>query len=256
MAVVKLKYLRERPQLKAHLRYITHRRGREEGSITRVLFNANGLTDRRSVYELIDAARRGTVFYKFMINPDPAREDTHKDLDLLHITRQTILALERQLGLSLPFAAVLHPADHTALRHVHGIFLLPRRMSQEAFKKLRQIAWTTATAQARLQRRARDKVRAHPRIRSLSLFRARARSQQRAPALHPNQPRSGRRQQFSAFRQGRGIRGLRALRLQRGCSRCGFGRASGISIFLSVCPQCARPLTTKRMLRLTREVSV
>jgi hypothetical protein len=64
--------------------------------------------DRASVYGLIDAARRGTVFYKFMINPDPKREDTYKDLDLEHITRQTILALERQLGVRLPFAAVLH----------------------------------------------------------------------------------------------------------------------------------------------------
>ena len=32
MAVVKLKYLKERPQLKRHLRYITHRRGREGGA--------------------------------------------------------------------------------------------------------------------------------------------------------------------------------------------------------------------------------
>ena len=68
MAVVKLKYLRERPQLKRHLRYITHRRGREEGKVTRQLFNVQGLTDRASVYGLIDAAARGTVFYKFMIN--------------------------------------------------------------------------------------------------------------------------------------------------------------------------------------------
>ena len=80
MAIVKLKYLRDRPHLKRHLRYITHRRGRDDGAITRVLFHAEGLTDRRSVYELIDAAPRGTVLYKFMINLDPVKEDTHKDL--------------------------------------------------------------------------------------------------------------------------------------------------------------------------------
>ena len=62
MAVVTLKYLRTRPHLKSHLRYITHRRGREAGRITRQLFNAQGLTDRRAVYELIDAAARGHGF--------------------------------------------------------------------------------------------------------------------------------------------------------------------------------------------------
>jgi hypothetical protein len=158
MAVVTRKYLKERAQLKRHLRYITHRRGREAGRVTRVLFNAQGLTDRRSVYNLIDAARRGTVFYKFMINLDPAKEDS-------------------------PFAAVLHPADHSPLRHVHGIFLLPRRLSKAAFRTLRQLAWTTATAQARLQRRARDRVLANPRNRSLPLHRARTRFQQQPQAV-------------------------------------------------------------------------
>src|SRR5207248_1459958 len=192
MAVVTLKYLRERPHLKRHLRYITHRRGREEGRLTRQLFNAQGQTDRRSVYGLIDTARRGTVFYKFMINLDPKREDTYKDVDLAHITRQTILALERQFGITLPFAAVIHPADHTPLRHVHGIFLLPKRLSKEAFRTLRQIAWTTATAQARLQRRARDRVLGNPRYRSLPLYRLSSRYQQQTQAVRARQAVSAR----------------------------------------------------------------
>src|SRR4051812_27248033 len=115
MAVVRLKYLQARPQLKRHLRYITHRRGGEEGGVTRQLFGSAGMTDKRSIYERIDVAPRGTVFYKFMINPDPKREDTYKDLDLEHMARQTILVLERKLGFSLPFVAVIHPADHTPL---------------------------------------------------------------------------------------------------------------------------------------------
>src|ERR671932_1130504 len=214
MAVVKLKYLRERPHLKAHLRYITHRRGRDEGSITRVLFNANGLTDRRSMYELIDAAPRGTVFYKFMINLDPAKEDIYKDLDLVHITRKMILALERQLGVRLAFAAVLHPADHTPLRHVHGIFLLPHRISQAAFKKLRQVAWTTATAQARLQRRSRDRVRENPRNRILARSIAFTRSWEKPQAVRK------RAQGRAPLRLKPRRRGVRP-RFQRGCSSCG-----------------------------------
>ena len=49
MAVVKLKYLKARPQLKRHLRYITHRRGKEAGRVTRQLFDRDGPTDRRTV---------------------------------------------------------------------------------------------------------------------------------------------------------------------------------------------------------------
>jgi hypothetical protein len=249
MAVVKLKYLRERPHLKRHLRYITHRQGRDEGTITRVLFNADGLTDRRSMYEHIDAAPPGTVFYKFMINLDPKREDTHKDLDLVHITRKMILALERQLGVRLPFAAVLHPADHTPLRHVHGIFLLPHRISKAAFKKLRQVAWKTATAQARLQRRARDRVRENPRNRRLSLSKAFKRSWEKPKAVRSKA--QGRAPLLLKSRR-RGVR----PRFQRGCSSCGFGRVTGLSVFLAVCPQCGRPLTRERQLHLSREVSI
>jgi hypothetical protein len=191
------------------------------------------------MYDLIDAAARGTVLYKFMINPDPKREDTYKDLDLAHITRQTILALERSLGLPLAFAAVIHPADHTPLRHVHGIFLLPRRLSKAAFRTLRQTAWTTATAQARLQRRARDKVLAHPRYRSFAFSRLSSRYQQRLQALSARQPDRV-RQTGAVVRYN--ARGYRLSRVQRGCRACGFGLTTGVSAFLSVCPACGRGL--------------
>jgi hypothetical protein len=235
MAVVKLKYIRQRTQLKRHVRYITHRRGNEEGRVTRALFTSEGFTNKRTVYDLIDGAARGTVFYKLMINLDPRREDIRKDLDLEHITRQTILALERQLGLTLPFAAVVHPADHTPLRHVHGIFLLPRRVSKEAFRELRFLAWTTATANARLQRRARDKVLGNPRYRSLSLYRIQNHYQKPQAALgRPSGRQIGNLKQWG--------RGHKLPRLQSGCSRCGFGLLTGISGFLPVCPQCGRGL--------------
>jgi hypothetical protein len=247
MAIVKLKYLTKRPQLKRHLRYITHRRGREPGSLTRKLFGSNGLTDKQAVYSLIDTARRGTVFYKFMINPDPSKEDTCKDLDLEHITRQTILALERQLGLNLPFAAVLHPADHTPLRHVHGIFLLPRRLSQVAFRQLQKTAWTTATTQARLQRRARDKVLANPRYRSFfpSLLHRR----------YPKRLQPDRGRQTGAVAR-HVAAGTRLPRVQSGCRVCGFGLTAGISAFLPVCPRCGKGLSKVRAAQLTREVSL
>jgi hypothetical protein len=226
MAVVKLKYIRRRAQLKRHVRYITHRRGSEEGRVTRELFTGEGRTDKRAVYDMIDTASRGTVFYKIMINLDPRREDTRKDLDLAHITRQTILALERQLGVALPFAAVIHPADHTPLRHVHGIFLLPKKVSKEAFRTLRQIAWQTATGNARLQRRAQDSLLGNRRSLLLN------RNHVRPTALKSSHP--DRLKQWGS--------GYRVLRLQSGCHSCGFGLLTGISRFLSRCPQCGRGL--------------
>jgi hypothetical protein len=75
---------------KASVRYIQRRRGRGGGR----LFGSDGLTDKHAVYSLIDASRRGTVLYTCILSPDPAKEDTDKDLDVEHITRQTIHALE------------------------------------------------------------------------------------------------------------------------------------------------------------------
>ena len=83
----------ERTLAKASVRYIQHRRGRGGGRLTRTLFGSECLTDKHAVYSLIDASRRGMVFYKFMRSPAPAKEDTYKDLDVERITRQTILAL-------------------------------------------------------------------------------------------------------------------------------------------------------------------
>jgi predicted Zn-ribbon and HTH transcriptional regulator len=228
MAVVKLKYMRGRNRIKAHLRYIAHRRGSEQGTITRALFGSDGLTEKRAAYEMIDSANRGTLFYKIMINPDPLKEDTHKDLDLAHITRQTILTLEKQLGKHLRFVATVHNADHTPLRHIHGIFLIPRRLTKEEFVALRQTAYKAATEQARLQRSARDRVREHPRFQY----------------LHKS---------LSAERRGRSVR---PVRLQGGCLKCGYGTFTGISYYVSRCPICHAPLKQYRRARLGLEAKL
>jgi hypothetical protein len=82
MAIVKAKYVRGKPRIKAHLRYITHRRGRDGERITRPLFGRDGALTKHQIYEMIDAARRGAVFHKFVINFHPVKEDTRKDLNL------------------------------------------------------------------------------------------------------------------------------------------------------------------------------
>jgi hypothetical protein len=216
MAVVKLRYSRSKPQMKAHLRYIMHRRGEREGSITRTLFDKDGLSDKQAVYNLIDSASRGTLFYKIMLNFDPVREDTYKDLDIQHITRQTISHLGRLLGRDLQFVATVHNADHTPLRHVHGFFLVQGRLSREKFRELRKTAYKSANREARLLRAARDRVMQNPRYRSLTRHHAYMQSLRKARAAMPHKRRS----------------------LQSGCSSCGYGQLTGIAINRIFCPNC------------------
>ena len=226
--------MRGKARTKAHLRYITHRRGSDGKIITRALFDGYGLTEKRTFYEAIDSAKRGTLFYKIMISPDPSREDTNKDLDLQHITRQTILSLEKRLRLSLRFIAAVHNADHTPLRHIHGIFLLPGRLSSEEFYAIRRIAWMAATHEARLQRRLYERVRENPRYRRLVQYRTQTQS-------------------IYARRRGRG---RRPLRMQGGCSQCGYGSFTGIPYYFSLCPVCRAPLRQYQRQRLRLEAKV
>ncbi len=214
MAVVRLKYIRGKDQIKAHLRYITHRRGKTQEKITRLLFGHDGLTDKLVAYQMIDSAKRGTAFFKIMISPDPRREDTYKDLDLQHVTRQTIKRIEKQLGRHFQFVATVHN-DHKPHRHVHGIFLLQGRLSKEEFRALQKTAYKTATQQARLQRKARDRVREHSRYRSLN-------------------------QSVSVRRWGRAPR---RPSLRGGCLSCGYGQFTGNPFYLSRCPVCHRRLS-------------
>jgi hypothetical protein len=221
MAVVKLKYIRNRAQIKAHLRYITHRAGESQEKITRPLFNETGLTEKQATYRMIDAAKRGTLFYKMMISPDGKREDAYKDLDLQSVTRRTVQAIEKRIGIRVRFVATVHN-DHTLLRHVHGFFLISKRLTKEEFKSLALTARQGASLEARLQRKAQDRVRQHPRYRSLA-------------------------QSVRLARQGRGVR---PPRTQPACASCGYGEFTGIPSYLSHCPACHKRLRRERAERL------
>ena len=136
MAIVKAKYIRSRPRIKAHLRYITHRRGGEGERITRPLFGRDGGLSKQQIYEMIDAARRGAFFHKFVINFHPVKEDTRKDLNLWEITKKTLAQIKTQLGISVPFVATIHD-DHTLLRHIHGFFIVEGKLNKEEFAKIK-----------------------------------------------------------------------------------------------------------------------
>ncbi len=75
MAIVTDTPTRSSAKAKAHVRYIQHRRGKDGEKITRTLFGFDGAMSRKQAYEMIDEAKKGAWFYRFVISPDPKRED-------------------------------------------------------------------------------------------------------------------------------------------------------------------------------------
>lgn len=51
MAIVKARYVRGKDRIKAHLRYITHRRGGEGERMTRPLFGRDGALSKQQIYD-------------------------------------------------------------------------------------------------------------------------------------------------------------------------------------------------------------
>jgi hypothetical protein len=222
MAIVKAKYVRGKSRIKAHLRYITHRRGIEGERMSRPLFGKDGALSKLQVYDMIDAARRGAFFHKFVINFHPTREDTRKDLNLWDLTRKTLEQIKTQFGNSVPFIATIHD-DHTFLRHIHGFFIVEGRLNREEFKKIKGL-WKVASAEVRQQRKRLDRMHT-----SLGY-------QKLLPLIENYKRKRG---------QGRGKRG-RDIQTQPACVHCGYGGMYGMPAYLLVCPSCKQWLTQSR----------
>src|SRR5207249_11717091 len=90
MAIVKATYTRSSGSAKASIRYIEHRPGKDGQKLTRTLFNGDGAMERGQAYRIIDEAEKGSVFSRLVINPDPKKEDTSKDLSLRDVTEKTM----------------------------------------------------------------------------------------------------------------------------------------------------------------------
>jgi predicted RNA-binding Zn-ribbon protein involved in translation (DUF1610 family) len=220
MAIVKANYVKrgtgEHERAKASIRYITHRQAEGGKRVTRQLFGFDGTLSKTQVYQMIDDARRGTIFYRMVLSPDPTREDRLKDLDLEEITLHTMLALEERFGQQIAFAAAIHH-DHSPHRHVHAfVFVHGRRLTRGDFAALRH----AATSRARAQRRLRDRFNAY-----------RAKKQRaHTYGLH-------------AFFQGTAAprtRFPRTARLFQGftCGLCGFHQALPHTTASYRCPMC------------------
>jgi hypothetical protein len=153
MAIVKATYTKSRGGAKAAIRYIEHRPGRVGEKVKRELYGIDGTMDRQQAYRMIDAAEKGTVFFRIVISPDPAKEDTEKDLLLNEITVQTMQTLEERLQHHVSYVAVEHD-DHAPHRHVHVLACVQGRLNTQDFQALRE----TATQAALSQRQERDQA--------------------------------------------------------------------------------------------------
>jgi predicted Zn-ribbon and HTH transcriptional regulator len=219
VAIVKAKHIRDKARIKAHLRYITHRRGVEGERITRPLFGRDGPLSKQHIYDMIDATRRGAVFHKFVINFHPVKEDTRKDLNLWELTRKTLEQIKTQFGDSVPFIATIHD-DHTLLRHIHGFFIVNGRLPKEEFAKIKGL-WKVASAEVWRQRRRLDRM--HKSLHYKKLL----------PLIENYKRKRG---------QASGVR-MRVIRTQPSCQHCGYGGRSGMPAYLLVCPVCKQWLT-------------
>jgi hypothetical protein len=154
MAIVKATYTKSRAGAKASIRYIEHRPGKDGAKITRNLFGIDGLMGRDQAYRLIDEAEKGSVFYRFILSPDPKQEDTRRDLHLREVTEKTMQTLMARLKQEVAWVAAEHD-DHAPNRHVHVVAVVKRRLYPQHFEAVRQ----RATEAALSQRRERDLAR-------------------------------------------------------------------------------------------------
>ena len=154
MAIIKASYTKKLAAAKANIRYIQHRPGRNGESRTRTLFSSDGALGRWQAYGLIETAAQGSLFYRIVVSPDPAREDTNKDVFLREITEQTMQCLAERVEQPIEWVAAEHD-DHASHRHVHILAIVPRRLQRADFQVLRE----TATAACLAQRQERDMLR-------------------------------------------------------------------------------------------------
>jgi hypothetical protein len=154
MAIVKASYTRSRGGAKASIRYIQHRPGKDGQKTAWELFSADGVVDRQEAYLMIDAAGKGSIFFRIVISPDPETEDIYKDLYLHELTAETMTQLQELVAKPVSYVAATHD-DHAPHRHVHVVASVQGRLTTQDLQALR----ATATAAALFQRQERDQAR-------------------------------------------------------------------------------------------------
>ncbi len=168
MAIVKANFVKRNRQEKAGakrtIRYIQHRKGKDGQKITRQLFGSDGAMERQEAYELIDDAEKGSIFFRFVITPDPAEEDKRHDLDMRGVTAQTMQILNEKMQKPVQWVAAIHN-DHRPHRHVHILAIVPDKLYTQDFHLMRDQATATCLEQRKehdlaIQQKAREREEA------------------------------------------------------------------------------------------------
>ena len=220
MAIVKATYTKSREGAKASIRYIEHRPGKDGAKITRNLFGIDGLMGRNQAYRLIDQAEEGSVFYRFVISPDPQREDMRRDLHLREVTEHTMQTLMARLKQEVQWVAAEHD-DHAPHRHVHVVAVTKGKLYPRDFEAMRQ----RATEAALFQRKERDLAREQQRPRRLA-------RNQTAPSFTREFPI------YSAKGAGRQLVHVRPAVTIQTCLHCGYLQVKPLSKGIQTCLNC------------------
>ena len=153
MAFVGTSYVRRgkvgNAKAKDTVRYIQHRPGKDNERVMRPLFTNGGPMTRLEVYQFIDDAPKGTHFYTIIVNPDPEKENVHKDLDMRQIAITTMQTIESIVDTPVIWVAAIHD-DHTDKNHVHALAAVNRRLDTPELNLIRE-ATTTACLEQRLE---------------------------------------------------------------------------------------------------------
>jgi len=160
MAFVGTSYVRRgkvgNAKAKDNVRYIQHRAGKDKERVMRPLFTSEGPMTRLEAYEIVDEAPKGTHFYTVIINPDPEKEDTYKDLDMRQIAITTMQTIAAIVDTPVIWVAAVHD-DHTDKNHVHALAALPRRLEKPELNHIREETTYTCLEQRRELNRSRER---------------------------------------------------------------------------------------------------
>jgi hypothetical protein len=232
MAIVKASYTKSRGGAKASIRYIEHRPGKDGDKITRNLFGIDGLMGKDQAYRLIDEAPKGSVFYRFILSPDPKQEDTRRDLHLRDMTEKTMQKLRERLKQEVQWVAAEHD-DHAPNRHVHVVAVVKRKLHTRDFQAMRQ----RATEAALFQRKERDLAREHQSQPWLTRYQTAPTSTREFPI-------------YSAKGAGKQLAHMRPAVSIQTCFHCGYLQVKPLSKGVQTCLNCGWKLYQKHQSRL------
>jgi hypothetical protein len=164
MAIFRMNFTKSVGAAKTNIKYIQHRTGKEGARITRTLFGIDGAMGRYDAYRMIDAAEKGSSFFRIKISPDPKTEDTKQDLDLREVTEKIMQTFEERIHREVQWVAAEHD-DHTPKRHVHVLATARGRLSPHDLQAVIQRATEACLEQRReldlmLEKREREREEA------------------------------------------------------------------------------------------------